>query len=194
MWPRYWTYVHASLYSGRLNVPAIKQTTGIQNLDTDAYFNQRVPFPPREEQCAIANYLDGETARLDALVAAKERVLGLLAEKRRALVTRAVTRGLDSRAPLRASSIPWLGHIPADWQIWKLGHVAIVGNGSTPNRDNQEYWSGGSIPWLNSSVVNRSRGIAADFNNAVSRLTLVTNCHGEYSASNSSRPPTDTYR
>ena len=51
----------------------------------------------------------------DELVAAKERVLGLLAEKRRALITRAVTRGLDPRAPLRDSGIPWLGEIPAHW-------------------------------------------------------------------------------
>jgi len=116
MWPRYWTYVHASLYSGRLNVPAINQTTGIQNLDTDAYFNQRVPFPPREEQRAIADYLDRETVQLDALVAAKERVLGLLAEKRRALITRTVTRGLNSAAPLRDSGIPWLDEIPAHWE------------------------------------------------------------------------------
>jgi type I restriction enzyme, S subunit len=50
-------------------------------------------------------------------VAAKERVLGLLAEKRRALITRAVTRGLDPRAPLRDSGIPWLGEIPVHWEI-----------------------------------------------------------------------------
>ena len=115
MWSRYWTYVHASLYSSRLNVPAIKQTTGIQNLDTDAYFNQRVPFPPLPQQRAIADYLDRETVRLDALVAAKERVLGLLAEKRRSLITRAVTRGLDPNVPRRDSGIPWLGEIPAHW-------------------------------------------------------------------------------
>jgi len=67
-------------------------------------------------QRAIADYLDRETARLDALVAAKERVLRLLAEKRRALITRAVTRGLDPRVPLRDSGIPWLGEIPAHWE------------------------------------------------------------------------------
>ena len=67
-------------------------------------------------QRVIADYLDRETARLDALVAAKDRVLGLLAEKRRALITRAVTRGLDPRAPLRDSGIPWLGTIPAHWE------------------------------------------------------------------------------
>jgi type I restriction enzyme S subunit len=76
----------------------------------------RVPVPPLKEQRAIADYLDRETARLDALVAAKERVLGLMAEKRRALITRAVTRGLDPRARLRDSGIPWLGEIPAQWE------------------------------------------------------------------------------
>lgn len=76
----------------------------------------RVPIPPLKEQRAIADYLDRETARLDALVAAKERVLGLLAEKRGALITRAVTRGLDPRAPFRDSGIPWLGEIPAHWE------------------------------------------------------------------------------
>lgn len=75
-----------------------------------------VHLPPLSEQPAIADYLDRETARLDALVAAKERVLGLLAEKRRALITRAVTRGLDPHAPLRDSGIPWLGEIPARWE------------------------------------------------------------------------------
>ena len=84
MHPRYWSYAHASLYTGRLNIPAIKQTTGIQNLDTDAYLNQRVAYPLLEEQCVIANYLDRETAQIDALMAAKERLLTLLAEKRRA--------------------------------------------------------------------------------------------------------------
>jgi len=75
-----------------------------------------LPVPPLSQQRAIAAFLDRETARLDALVAAKERVLGLLAEKRRALITRAVTRGLDPRAPLRDSGIPWLGKIPAHWE------------------------------------------------------------------------------
>ena len=80
----------------------------------------RLPVPPLPQQRAIVDYLDRETARLDGLVAAKERVLGLLAEKRRALITRAVTRGLDGRAPLRDSGTPWLGEIPAHWEIVRL--------------------------------------------------------------------------
>lgn len=84
--------------------------------DWDFIGNMAVPVPRIPQQRAIADYLDRETAQLDALVAAKERVLGLLAEKRRTLITRAVTRGLDPRAPLRDSGIPWLGQIPAHWE------------------------------------------------------------------------------
>ena len=80
----------------------------------------RLPVPPLPQQRAIADYLDRETAWLDALVAAKERVLGLLAEKRRALITRAVTRGLDPDAPLRDSGIPWLGKIPKKWKTRRV--------------------------------------------------------------------------
>ena len=75
-----------------------------------------IPVPPIPRQLAIAGYLDRETARIDALVAAKERTLRLLAEKRRAFITGAVTRGLDPDAPLRDAGISWLGEIPAHWE------------------------------------------------------------------------------
>jgi type I restriction enzyme S subunit len=84
--------------------------------DWDFIGNMPVPLPKLQRQREVADYLDRETARLDGLVAAKGRVLGLLWEKRRALITRAVTCGLDPRAPLRNSGIPWLGEIPAHWE------------------------------------------------------------------------------
>ena len=121
-----------------------------------------VHLPPEPHQRAIADYLDREMARLDALVAAKERALALLAEKSRALITRAVTRGLDPGAPFCDSGIPWLGEIPVHWEIWKLGHSAALGNGSTPSRNNAAYWIDGTIPWLNSSVVNQYEATRAD--------------------------------
>ena len=76
-----------------------------------------VPSPSLPRQRAIADYLDRETARIDALIAAKERLLELLAEKRGALITRAVTRGLDPDVPLRDSGVPWLGEIPVHWKV-----------------------------------------------------------------------------
>jgi type I restriction enzyme, S subunit len=93
--------------------------------DWDFIGNMPIPVPDWPKQRAIADYLDRETARIDALIAAKERVLGLLAEKRRALITRAVTRGLDPNAPLRDSGIPWLGEIPAHWDTLPLKRLVI---------------------------------------------------------------------
>ena len=90
---------------------------GIPHVNGQSLTNIRVPVPDESDQRAIAGYLDRETARLDALVAVKERLLELLVEKRQALITQAVTRGLDPQAPLRDSGIPWLGKIPAHWQI-----------------------------------------------------------------------------
>jgi type I restriction enzyme, S subunit len=79
-----------------------------------------IPVPPLFQQQAIANYIDLETARLDNLVSVKERLLGLLSEKRRALITHAVTRGLDANVSLRDSGIPWLGEIPIDWETRRI--------------------------------------------------------------------------
>jgi type I restriction enzyme S subunit len=85
-------------------------------LSTDELKSLSVPYPQLGQQRAIADYLDRETARLDALMAAKERVLGLLAEKRRALISRAITRGLNPSTAVRDSGIPWLGEIPVHWE------------------------------------------------------------------------------
>ena len=84
---------------------------------------------PLSQQRAIADYLDRETARLDALVAAKERLLELLAEKRRALITRAVTRGLDTHAPLCDADVASLDEIPAHWATNRLKFIAQISYG-----------------------------------------------------------------
>lgn len=76
-----------------------------------------LPAPPINIQRRIAAYLDTETERLDSLTSVKQRLLDLLAEKRRALIARAITQGLNLKATLRDSGIPWLGEIPAHWNI-----------------------------------------------------------------------------
>ena len=92
-----------------------------------------VHLPPLPLQRAIADYLDRETARLDALVAAKERVLNLLAEKRQALITHAVTCDLYSDVRLRESGVPWLGEIPEHWTVKRLKFLVTgIDQGSSP--------------------------------------------------------------
>lgn len=115
------------------------QSAAQPGLAVDVIANLEIPVPPLRRQRAIARFLDRETARLDALVAAKERVLVLLAEKRRALITQAVTRGLDSEAPLRNSGIPWLGKIPAHWKVVRLRFIVHrIEQGWSPQAENRE--------------------------------------------------------
>jgi type I restriction enzyme S subunit len=95
---RFWSYAHAALYAGRLNYPAIKQTTGIQNLDSAAYLDTRVGLPPESEQRAIADFLDRETAKIDGLIEKIETAIERLQEYRTALITAAVTGKIDVRA------------------------------------------------------------------------------------------------
>jgi type I restriction enzyme S subunit len=73
--------------------------------------------PPYEEQRAISAFLDRETAKIDALIEKKERLIELLQEKRTALITQAVTRGLDPAVPMKDSGVEWLGEIPAHWVV-----------------------------------------------------------------------------
>lgn len=89
----------------------------VPSVNAEQVADQSLPLPSLEVQKLVSDFLDQETARIDALIAAKERLLELLAEKRRALITRAVTRGLNPDVPLRDSGIPWLGEIPAHWEI-----------------------------------------------------------------------------
>ena len=121
--PRYLTYLHAALYTARINTRSIKQSTGIQNLDGASYLSEYVGTPGDREQCEIAGFLDRETAKIDALVAKKERLVELLLEKRTALITSAVTRGLDSSVPMKDSGVEWLGEIPAHWEVKRLWHL-----------------------------------------------------------------------
>lgn len=83
----------------------------------------KILFPPIAIQRLIADYLDRETARIDALVAEKQRMLALLEEKRAALISRAVTRGLDPDANLKPSGLDWLGDIPAHWGTRRLKYL-----------------------------------------------------------------------
>ena len=76
-----------------------------------------LPSPSVVEQRSIANFLDRETARLDELVAAKQRLIDLITEKRKAIVATAVTRGLNPKVTARDSRVPWLGEIPSHWEI-----------------------------------------------------------------------------
>jgi type I restriction enzyme S subunit len=158
LWNAFVDAVDASTYGSKM-----------PRADWDFIGNVPVPLPDRKDQQAIADYLDRETARLDALIAAKERLLGLLAEKRQALITRAVTRGLDPNVPLRDSGIPWLGPIPAHWEVVALRFLVDIMSGATPDTGKSEYWDG-EIPWVSPKDMKRDE--IADSEDHVTQAAL----------------------
>jgi type I restriction enzyme, S subunit len=102
-----------------------------------------LPLPPLPEQVQIAAFLDRECGKLDALQAKQERLIELLKEKRQALISHAVTRGLDPTTPLKPSGIEWLGDVPEHWEVIKMMMILkqsprngvsppITSNGTTP--------------------------------------------------------------
>lgn len=111
-------------------------------------------IPSLDEQAAIAAYLDRETARIDSLIAEKQNFINLLKEKRQALISHVVTKGLDPNVKMKDSGIEWIGEVPEHWSCGKLKYVSKISNGATPNRDTEEFWENGNIGWLNSSKVN----------------------------------------
>ena len=98
----------------------LTHSTTVKHLSSSQVTKTRFGCPPKPEQRAIAEFLNRETAKIDNLIAKKERLLELLEEKRAALITHAVTRGLNPDAPLRDSGIEWLAQIPKHWEVIPL--------------------------------------------------------------------------
>ena len=96
----------------------------------------RIPIPPAAEQTAIATFLDLETAKIDALVAEQERLIELLKEKRQAVISHAVTKGLDPSVPMKDSGVEWLGEVPTHWNVGRLASLFVAraeaGSGDLP--------------------------------------------------------------
>ena len=111
-----------------------------------------ITFPPLFEQRTIAAFLDREMGRIDALVAKKERLIELLREKRFALISRAVTKGLDPSVKLEPSSVKWLGDVPEHWEVKNIRRVSLrVQTGNTPPTSEERYYDDGEIPWYGPS-------------------------------------------
>jgi type I restriction enzyme S subunit len=112
---RYYNYFFLSLDSTK---ELLHLCTGLRNgISKPVFFGLNLPFPNYDTQEKIADFLDTETAQIDNLIAKQERLLELLEEKRRATITHAVTRGLNPSVELKETNIPWLGQVPAHWNV-----------------------------------------------------------------------------
>jgi len=123
------------------------------NLNTDTIGSIRVALPPADELQKLLTFLDRETAKIDALVAEQRRLMELLKEKRQAVISHAVTQGLNPHAPMKPSGIEWLGDVPAHWEVKKTKHISSrISSGKTP-LDGSEIYVDNGITFLRSQNV-----------------------------------------
>ena len=102
------------------------------------FLSIKVPFPPEHEQRAIAAFLDRETAKIDALIAEQQRLIELLQEKRQAVISHAVTKGLNPDVPMKDSGIEWLGEVPEHWEVVSVRRIlAAIDQGWSPQCDSR---------------------------------------------------------
>ena len=121
-------------------------------INASALVKLKSVIPPPEEQASIAATLDRETARIDALIEKKTRFIELLKEKRQALITHAVTKGLDPNVKMKDSGVEWIGQVPEEWLNRKVFHAfQAIGSGTTPPSKEHEWYQGGTIPWITTS-------------------------------------------
>lgn len=110
-----------------------------------------LPVPSRDEQRCIVSFLDRETAKIDALVEEQRRLIELLKEKRQAVISQAVTKGLDQQVKLRESGVDWLGFVPAHWSVASIKHIVSTpvtdGPHETPNFPDE------GIPFVSAEAV-----------------------------------------
>jgi type I restriction enzyme, S subunit len=142
-------YLYYVFLSGELYKGLGKLGTQL-NLNTNTIGDIQIPLPSLPEQRAIIAFLDRETAKLDALIARKERLIALLEEKRAALISHAVTKGLDDAVPMKDSGVPWLGDVPAHWVVKPLGKTAHLQRGYDLSADQRKQ---GEVPVVTSGGI-----------------------------------------
>ncbi len=111
---------------------SLESRGGVQNfVSLGTLRNLGLPLVPRNEQTQIANFLDHETAKIDTLIEKQQQLIKLLKEKRQAVISHAVTKGLNPQTPMKDSGVEWLGEVPEHWVVTRIKYVADL----TPNKD-----------------------------------------------------------
>lgn len=148
--PTFLYYLTSSYLFREIGSGFMQGTAGQKRIPNDFLENYPIALPPLAEQQAIITYLDNQIENMDMLIAAKERLLGLLEEKRRALIAEAVTRGVKATADMRDSGVEWLGAIPRHWEVRKLKTICeSLQTGPFGSQLHAEDYIEDGIPFIN---------------------------------------------
>jgi restriction endonuclease S subunit len=160
--PRYLLYLTFGDHFRRLGEADMYGAGGQKRVPESFIQNLCHPLPPLDEQRVIAAFLDRETARIDELIAKKQRLIELLKEKRQAVISRAVTKGLNPNAPMKPTGIDWLGEIPAHWTIRAFRYSGRITNGQV-DPEQPEYRD---LPLIAPNHIESGTGRLLDYDSA----------------------------
>ena len=128
-------YFFYSIYVQKVNLLFFNQTTGIQNLKVPEYLGQVMFLPPLSEQQSIASFLDAKTKPIDDIIAKREQQIALLEEMKSAIISRAVTKGLNPEAKMKDSGIEWIGEVPENWNLLRFRLLCRISTGDSDTQD-----------------------------------------------------------
>jgi type I restriction enzyme S subunit len=129
----------------------------------DEFKDMRIALPSAHERAAILAFLDRETVKIDALVEEQRRLIALLKEKRQAVISHAITKGLDPNAPMKNSGIEWLGEVPAHWEVRRIGQLAnVIQTGPFGSQLHAEDYIVGGVPVINPANLNAGKIVSND--------------------------------
>jgi type I restriction enzyme S subunit len=151
-------FTKTTLFDDQIAESAIQST--IMNFNGQKFASMLVPVPERDAQAAIAAFLDRKTVAIDALIAKKKQLVELLQQKRQALITQAVTKGLDPNVPMKESGLPWLGMVPEHWEVLRLKQLSHRISGRLVYQPAQ-YFSDEGVPFVMGNNVTE-RGISLE--------------------------------
>ncbi len=155
--PRFFLYVFQMGYTNKIFFKYGQGAShlGRWRLPTDGFNNFWFPCPPKEDRETIVDYLDYEIGRIDTLIKKQQQLIKLLKEKRQAVISHAVTKGLNPNAPMRDSGVEWLGEVPEHWDVLSIKHIVSIpvtdGPHETPT------FLGSGVPFISAEAVSSGR-------------------------------------
>lgn len=151
-------YLFYALKNSRGQLPFLYRSNTQNNLNAQQVAGIKIPVPPLDVQQQIADYLDEQAAKVDLLIEKQERLIATLAERRQAVISLTVTKGLSATSPMKDSHVRWVGSVPIHWGVGNIRRFASMRTGHTPSRSHPEYWQDCTIPWFTLADVWQLRG------------------------------------
>jgi type I restriction enzyme S subunit len=140
-------YLYYWLQAFKRDIVNLASGGGQPNINQEVVASLKISSPNLSGQKTIANFLDHETAKIDTLIEKQQQLIKLLKEKRQAVISHAVTKGLNPDAAMKDSGVEWLGEVPEHWLDTEIRYITRQMGGGTPSKENTNFWNG-HIPWV----------------------------------------------